>query len=178
MNGLTLLAVLQASLWMAGGSAESAEEAVPYAVARQKLEQTGTPMLVMVTAKWCGACRQMETTVIPQIRRRGLLGRVAYTVVDLDREPKLGRALTDGGPIPQLVLYRKTPRGWLRRRLVGGQSPKSVEKMIRDALAAQASEGQGEKTGEKGAPGADGPSTATQTTAQRVSSTTPTAGRQ
>jgi len=165
VNGLALLAVLQTSLLLGAGPTDGA---VPYAVARQKMEQTGTPMLVMVSAEWCAACRQMKTTVIPQVQRRGLLGRVMFTVVDLDREPELGRALTDGGPIPQLVLYRKSPRGWFRRRLVGGQSPATVEKMIRDALAAQTSE-----NGEQNTAGGDSPDSETpsdsRTKAQRVS---------
>ena len=43
--------------------------------------------------------------------------------------------LTGGGPVPQLVMYRKTPNGWLRRKLIGGQSVEAVEEFINEAVA-------------------------------------------
>jgi len=176
VHGLILSAALQISV-LAGGS--TADAAVPYKVARQVLQQTGKPMLVMVSAEWCPACRQMKSSVIPQVQRRAVFRQVVFTVVDFDEQPDLARALTGGGPIPQLVLYRKSGQGWLRRRLVGGQSAESVERMIREALAAQQSESreqqsQGRQTAEAqpGNSRSPAPSAAARTPAQRTSTAT------
>jgi thioredoxin-like negative regulator of GroEL len=105
-----------------------------YADAHRTTTKTGKPMVVMVSAKWCGACKEMEKNVLPQIEKRGLLKRVSFAVVDVDREQTLARKLTRGGPLPQLVMFRRNGNGWLRRRLVGGQSRVTVEKFIKQGI--------------------------------------------
>jgi hypothetical protein len=109
-----------------------------YADAHRKTVQNGQVMIVMVGADWCPACVQMANNVIPQIRKRGLFRRVAYAHVNLDQDRDLGAKLTAGGPIPQLIVYRRTPTGWFNRRLIGGQSVQAVEQLISTELAAQA----------------------------------------
>jgi thioredoxin-like negative regulator of GroEL len=101
-----------------------------YAEAYRVTAQTGRPMVVFVSAEWCTACKSMERKVIPQIRQRGLLEKVAFAVVNFDRERELVRKLIRGGPIPQLVMFRKTPEGWRRSKLIGGQNVQAVEKFI------------------------------------------------
>lgn len=105
-----------------------------YADAHRQTIQTGCPMVVMVGAEWCPACKQMENTVIPQARKRGVLARVAFALVDLDRDGELGRSLTAGGPIPQLIAFRRTADGWHHRKLIGGQSLEKVEAFINEEL--------------------------------------------
>jgi thioredoxin-like negative regulator of GroEL len=119
-------------------AALGAAESDGYADAHQQMEKTGRPMLVMVSTDWCAPCQVMKKTVIPQVRQRGLLGRVAFAIVNPDRDRDLANRLTGGGPVPQLVLYRKTANGWLRRNLVGGQSVEAVEKFINQGLATDA----------------------------------------
>lgn len=126
MTGLTLAAVLQASILMTGADS--------YGAAHKVTTKTGRPMIVLVGADWCPACVEMKNKVVPKVKRRGLLRKVAFAVVNLDRQRKLGRQLTGGGPIPQLVMYRKTSNGWRRRRLVGGQSVKNVSKFIEEGI--------------------------------------------
>jgi len=106
-----------------------------YADAHHQMEKTGRPMLVMVSTDWCAPCQVMKKTVIPEVRQRGLLGRVAFAIVNPDRDRELASRLTGGGPVPQLVMYRKTPKGWLRRNLVGRQSVEAVEEFINQGLA-------------------------------------------
>ena len=74
--------------------------------------------------------------MIAEVRRRGLFHRVSFAVVHLEREQELGQRLTSGGPIPQLIFYRRTPTGWLRRCLIGGQSVQTVEEMINQEVTA------------------------------------------
>jgi thioredoxin-like negative regulator of GroEL len=128
VSSLALIAVCSFAL--------GATEADNYAEAHQQTMKTGRPMLVMVSTDWCAPCQMMKKTVIPQVRQRGVLGRVSFAVVNPDQDRDLAEQLTGGGPVPQLVLYRKTSHGWLRRKLVGGQSVEEVEKFIDQGLAA------------------------------------------
>lgn len=140
MSSLTLLAIVHAAM-LAGGENS-------YADARKITAETGKPMIVLVGAKWCPACKVMKENVMPQIVRKGIFGRCVYTVVDLDEQKQLGHELTSGGPIPQLIMYRKTRDGWRRRRLIGGQSVNTVVKFIDDGI--KASEADKSPSDEKG----------------------------
>jgi thioredoxin-like negative regulator of GroEL len=106
-----------------------------YADAHREIAKSGQPLVVMVGADWCPACQQMEKTVIPQVRERGLLRRVAFALINLDRERDLAQQLIEGGPIPQLIVFRRTSDGWHRRRLIGGQSVETVEQVITEEVA-------------------------------------------
>ena len=131
MTCLTVAAILQLPLL---ATTES------YAEAHRQTLQTGRPMVVMVGAEWCPACKAMEANVIPEMRSRGLLRRVAFALVDLDRDGEIGRKLTDGGPIPQLIVFRKTAQGWKNRRLIGNQPIETVEEFINEDVADQDTE--------------------------------------
>jgi len=126
VSSLTLVAVVHVAM-MAGGENS-------YAEAHKTTTETGKPMLVLVGANWCPACVTMKNQVMPQVVRKGLFGRCVYTVVDLDQEKKLGQELTKGGPIPQLIMFRRSGNGWLRRRLIGGQNVNTVVKFIDDGV--------------------------------------------
>ena len=122
MTSLGLALVLQASVIGAPGNT--------YAQAHQVTVDTGRPMVVLVGAEWCPACKTMKDTVIPAVEKRGGLKSVSFAVVDIDEEKELGKTLIRRGPIPQLLMYRKTPLGWRLRRIVGGQSVKTVETFV------------------------------------------------
>jgi thioredoxin-like negative regulator of GroEL len=106
-----------------------------YKDAHKQMTETGKPMVVMVGADWCGPCQNMKKSVLPQVRKHGLFRKVSFAMVNVDREQKLAEQITGGGPIPQLVVYRKTRKGWSRRKLVGSQSVETVEKFIQEELA-------------------------------------------
>jgi thioredoxin-like negative regulator of GroEL len=127
MNSLMFLALC--------GTAWGAADADSYAAAHQATMETGKPMVVMVSTEWCAPCQMMKKTVIPQVRKRGLLRKVAFAMVNPDRDRELADKLTGGGPVPQLVMYCKTPDGWTRQVLVGGQTVEAVEQFINDGVA-------------------------------------------
>lgn len=128
MNSLVMIAVC--------GVAFGASDGESYTEAHQVTTKTGKPMLVMVSTEWCPACQVMKRRILPQIRERGLLSRVAFATVNPDREGELSRQLIGNGPIPELVMFRKTPRGWIRRVLIGGQSVETVEQFINQGTVA------------------------------------------
>ena len=105
-----------------------------YAEAHRVSTQTGRPMVVMVGADWCPACREMREAVLPQVRQTGVLRRVVFAIVNLDRQRELGHRLTRGGPIPQLLMFRKEPNGWRLRRLIGCKNPEAVETFIDEGI--------------------------------------------
>ncbi len=128
MNSFLMIAACSVAI---GGS-----DGETYADAHQASMKSGKPMLVMVSTEWCPACQVMKRRIMPQIRERGLLSRVAFANVNPDNEGELARQLIGSGPIPQLVMYRKSPRGWIRRVLVGGQSVETVEQFINQGTVA------------------------------------------
>ena len=105
-----------------------------YTQAHRVTTKTGRPLVVLVGAEWCPACKTMKDTVIPAVKKRGGLSKVSFAVVDIDEEQELGKTLIDGGLIPQLLMYRRTPLGWRLRRIVGGQSVKSVETFVETGI--------------------------------------------
>ncbi|MEI8375434.1 MAG: thioredoxin family protein [Planctomycetota bacterium] len=128
MNSLVMIALCSFAV--------GAPDGEDYTEAHQVTAKTGKPMLVMVSTEWCPACQVMKRKVMPQIRERGMLSRVAFATVNPDQEGELSRQLIGNGPIPELVMFRKTPRGWVRRVLVGGQSVEAVEQFINQGIAA------------------------------------------
>lgn len=105
-----------------------------YAEAHRQTTETGRPLVVLVSADWCPACQVMQQTVIPEARRRGLLRKVAFAVVNYDREQDLAAQLTEHGPIPQVVMYRRTAKGWLMWRTIGAQSVDAFEQFLHQGL--------------------------------------------
>ncbi|MGY8769949.1 MAG: thioredoxin family protein [Pirellulales bacterium] len=128
MLGVTLAVLLHTATLTPG--------AYDYAPALESAEQ-GKPMLVLVGANWCPGCVSMKHSTMPAIARAGKLKGVAYAEIDSDAQPELANKLMSGGSIPQLVLFRKTKKGWFRTRLVGAQSQGKVEALIKRALDLQ-----------------------------------------
>jgi thiol-disulfide isomerase/thioredoxin len=127
MSSLTVALVLHASLLGAGSTS--------YADAHRETVETGKPLLVMVGTDWCGPCQQMKKSILPQVDKHGVLKQVSFAHVNADKESELARKLTGGGPVPQLVMLRKTDDGWRKCKLIGGQSVDTVEKFIHEAVA-------------------------------------------
>ena len=144
MTAVTFVTVLHALILAVGvdGFADTPAEKTKsgkltlcsYAQAHQETIETGKPMVVMVGADWCGPCQTMKKQVLPEVRRHGVLKQVSFASVNTDREAALAKKITGGGPIPQLIMFRRTRTGWLRRKLLGRQSVKSVEKFINEGL--------------------------------------------
>jgi thioredoxin-like negative regulator of GroEL len=132
---LTMAAFLQVSLALTGAEAQNAPQKGTYDYAHKQVSETGEPMFILVGAKWCPACVKMKRDVVPLIQRRGLFRKVAFAYVDLDKEKRLGRELTGRGPIPQMIMYRRTQKGWVQSKVIGGRSPDAVESFINQAVA-------------------------------------------
>jgi thioredoxin-like negative regulator of GroEL len=143
MTTMLYAAAIQAAMLFTGVEANTetkATDAETYSVAHRETLETGKPMVIMVGTDWCSPCQAMKKTILPRVRERGFFRKVAFAMVNADREGKLAQEITGGGPVPQLVMFRKTSNGWVRKKLVGSQSEESVEKFIDEGLEADKSE--------------------------------------
>jgi hypothetical protein len=72
----------------------------------------------------------MKQSAMPEVRKQGGLDHVTYAYVNSDRQSKLAEKLMHGGSIPQLILYRKTDKGWQRQQLTGAHSPTAIQAFL------------------------------------------------
>ena len=121
----------------AAKTATAARTATPlhYGEAYKQSTRTGRPLLVLIGAKWCPACRRMKSAILPQLSRRNALRQVAFVTVDKDQEKKLAYLLMSGRTVPQLILFTKTPAGWKRRQLTGLHTAGEVDSFVHRAIA-------------------------------------------
>lgn len=105
-----------------------------YREARKQVLKTGGPLVVLVSADWCGPCRQMKRS-LAVANRDGLVNRFVVSLVDVDKQPNLARQFMarDQG-VPQLVVYRKHKGQWWRRRLIGYRGPERIRAILKTVL--------------------------------------------
>jgi thioredoxin-like negative regulator of GroEL len=111
-----------------------AADPLSYQQAFEENAKTGKPLVVLVGAEWCGACRVMKSQTLPQVVGDDVFKQVAFTVVDSDQQGDIARQVTGGGSIPQLVMFRREGNGWKQERLIGAQSPRAVLQFLRKGL--------------------------------------------
>jgi thiol:disulfide interchange protein len=113
-----------------GGDTESS-----YAKAYHRAQEESKPLVVLVGADWCHACRIMKADTIDPMKKEGLLEDVVFTHVDRDADPELAEKLMGSATtLPQLVVYTKGDTGWKRTAVGGVQSRGRVRDVIRKAL--------------------------------------------
>jgi thiol-disulfide isomerase/thioredoxin len=130
---LTLCAALLQTFLLAA----PADTNETYTEAHRQTAESGKPIVVMVSTDWCGPCQAMKRNVLPKLREHGLFKKVCFAQVNADKESDLAKELTGGGPVPQMVMYCKTDKGWFRRKLIGGQSVEKVEEFIKEGLVSK-----------------------------------------
>ncbi len=116
-----------------------------YAEAYRIHQETGRPLVVLVGAEWCPACRTMKQTTMPGVLQSGGLDNVVYVEVNTDRQSSLAQRISGGGAIPQLVMYYTTEDGSKRVKVVGARGVESVRSFVSrgvDVNAAALSKGQ------------------------------------
>lgn len=147
MMSLTLAVLVHAS-----AAATGADD---YHAAKHRSESSGQALVVLVGADWCPGCRTMKQSVIPQAKRQGMLKHVEFATVNTDKQSALAGKLMRGGSIPQLIMFRKTDKGWKRDQVIGAQSMDELARFLEPAKAlaakpkADTSTAQSEATSEK-----------------------------
>jgi len=95
---------------------------------------TGKPMVVLIGARWCGACQKMKHSVLPRVVKVVGTNKVVFTYVDFDKQRHLAARLSRARSIPQLIRFDRTPSGWKSKYLVGAKSPREVYDFINAGL--------------------------------------------
>lgn len=83
-----------------------------YALAYARHKREGVPLVVLVSADWCGPCQQLKAVLQPWALRRDL----AFVVIDI--EHSAAAQIMVGKSVPQLVAYRNG-----RRHSIVGYGP-------------------------------------------------------
>lgn len=109
-----------------------------YTEAYHKTKDTGKPLVVLVGADWCPGCVLMKNRIMPQLEKKGGLKNVEIAYVNTDQDTRLAGQLMSGGTIPQLIVYKKTTKGWARQQLVGAHSVGETKQFIDLNAKAQA----------------------------------------
>lgn len=125
------------ALWIAILAGVAPDKPISYDEAYAAANKSKKPILVLVGAEWCPACRTMKQVTVPQLLREGKLAGISYTVVDVDQMPKLSSQFMEPGVIPQLILWSPLSDGWSRTSLQGVQTPDDIVKMVRTGLEEQ-----------------------------------------
>jgi len=106
-----------------------------YAQAYTESLEEKKPLLVVVGAPWCPACRILKESTLKPMAKTGELDDVSFVVINRDENPALAAKLTQGEKtIPQIILYTPAEDGWKRRKLRGFQSKQPIRSLIQKAL--------------------------------------------
>ncbi len=122
MTTLTIASVLQVALLSAAPEGFDA--------AAQRSTESGRPLVVLLGADWCPACKVMKNKTLPRAAEAGALANVEFAYVDVDHQRDLAGRLIRGKSIPQLIRFEKTENGWQPEYLIGAHSPDKVAQFI------------------------------------------------
>jgi thiol:disulfide interchange protein len=126
-------ATLTMWLLMLAAQAANAQEPTDYRTAYNRAKEGEKPLLVLVTADWCPPCQIMKKTTFPKLMEKKAFDKFNFSKVDLDKEEKLGRQLMGNQGIPQLIMFEKQGDKWIKRNLVGIQTPEQIEAFLYQA---------------------------------------------
>lgn len=131
---LTLLAFLDGSTSSAQVIPAAKDEVISYEVAYKKAQAEKKPLVVLVGADWCVACRNMKADTIVPMKNSGQLKEVIFTQIDQDRHPELASKVMQGTTLPQIVVFSEGEKGWKRFSLTGMQTERRVKELINRAV--------------------------------------------
>ncbi len=111
----------------------SSGKELSYEAAYAKADKENKPLLVLVGADWCAACKTMKSTTLERMKEAGDFKEVVVAFVDKDARPDLAARVMQGESLPQLIVFSKNEDGWKRFSLTGLQSEGRVRELIRKA---------------------------------------------
>lgn len=116
------------------------KEVMTYEKAYEKADKENKPLVVLVGADWCAACKTMKSTTIQKMQENGQLDDVVFAQIDRDARPELSQQIMQGDALPQIVVFAKNEDGWKKVSLTGIQSETRVRELIRRASSNGSSE--------------------------------------
>jgi hypothetical protein len=101
-----LAALVGACLCVLAVQANGAEPD-PYAVAYEQAVCHNRPLVVLLSAPWCAACRVVERDYAARLQTRG-----AYVHLDIERHREIVRRMPTVPAIPAVIVYERDAAGW------------------------------------------------------------------
>ncbi len=92
---------------------------IEFDLAQKNAEASGRPLVVLVGAQWCGACRVMKNSTLRTISNNGGLDHAEYSYVDCDQKREIAIKIMKGDRVPQLVRYERMGDKWVIHRYSG-----------------------------------------------------------
>ena len=106
-----------------------------YATAYETSISEHKPLMVVVGAPWCPACRVLKESTIKPMAYSGQLDDVSLAIIDKEASPDLVEELTEGEKLlPQILVFTNEDGQWKRRKLPGYQTREGVRSLIDRAL--------------------------------------------
>ena len=122
--------LLMASVLLCAVLGSASGDRPTYEVAYEQAQAENKPLLVIVGADWCAACKMLKSQTIEPMESTGKLEDVVVTVVDKDARPELAQQIMQGSTLPQLIVFSKADSGWKKFSLQGIQSEGRVKELI------------------------------------------------
>ena len=105
-----------------------------YAYAYAETLKTGKPLVILFVSESCPACHDARVSVL-DLRQRGVLDRVAFAEVDINKQPAVAKSAMAARLVPQWVYFRKSASGgWKFGYTVGAKPTASMLKFFNAAL--------------------------------------------
>lgn len=131
----TAIVLIATAFVTPGIAAEPSLNALPavnwrptYRQAWEESKKTGKPMFVTVSAKWCGACRTLQSQVLSQPQVATAINENCIPVIiDADQQPQLVQAFRISA-MPTCVVVQ--PDLKITDRLVGMQAAEKVVERV------------------------------------------------
>jgi len=111
----------------------NSEDQIPYDAAYVQAQEEKKPLVVLVGADWCAACKSMKADTIHSMKNEGAFKEVIFTHVDKDAQPEIAQQVMQGNTLPQIVVFCESDQGWKRFSLTGMQSERRVKELLRKA---------------------------------------------
>jgi thiol:disulfide interchange protein len=127
---LFLLGFLDGSIGSSSPTLAKKDEPMTYEVAYQKAQKERKPLLILVGADWCHACKTMKDETIVPMKEGGQLKEVVFTQLDKEKHPELASQVMQGSTLPQIIVFCEGDKGWKKFSLSGMQSERRVKELI------------------------------------------------
>lgn len=97
-----------------------------YSDAYATAERQGRPLLILLSAEWCPACKEFKKRTLDPMYENGELRPFVYYVLDVDREPDVADRLRGMyRPLPQLKVFTPIGRSEPKDFTLKGMQPRA-----------------------------------------------------
>ena len=105
-----------------------------YATAYKHAQAGTKPMLVVVTAQWCAPCQMLKRTTLRDMMAQNGFKDFYFAMVDVDRDAGVAAKLTEGRPVPQVIIFERNGTSWTRRYSIGYHTVDTLQAFLAPSI--------------------------------------------